>query len=85
MSHLSVQGNPFTEAETEALIDIAAGGGGGGHTIEDEGTPLTQRASLNFVGDGVSAADAGGKTVVTINGGSGGIQESLAIAYAVAL
>lgn len=48
------------------------GGAGGGHTIEDEGTPLTQRANLNFVGSGVTVADAGGKTVVTIPGGGGG-------------
>lgn len=44
---------------------------GGGHTIEDEGTPLTQQTSLNFVGAGVTAADSGGKTVVTIPGGGG--------------
>jgi hypothetical protein len=37
-------------------------------TVEDEGTPLTARANLNFVGAGVTAADAGGKTVVTIPG-----------------
>lgn len=41
----------------------------GGHTIEDEGTPLTARTSLNFVGSGVTAADSGGKTVVTISSG----------------
>jgi hypothetical protein len=52
-------------------IDIAiAGGGGAGHTIEDEGTPLTARTSLNFVGSNVSVADAGGKTVVTVGGPS---------------
>lgn len=44
--------------------------GGGGHVIEEEGTPLTQRADLNFVGAGVTATDAGGKTVVTIPGGA---------------
>lgn len=42
-----------------------------GHVIEDEGTPLTQRANMDFVGAGVTATDAGGKTVVTIPGGSG--------------
>lgn len=41
-------------------------------TIEDEGTPLTTRATMNFTGDGVSLSDAGGKTVVTIPGGGGG-------------
>lgn len=45
--------------------------GSGGHVIEDEGTPLTQRANMNFVGAGVTATDAGGKTVITIPGGSG--------------
>jgi hypothetical protein len=49
------------------MWDITVGGGGGGgHTIEDEGTPLTARPSLNFVGVNVSVADSGGKTVVTI-------------------
>ena len=43
-------------------------GGGGGHTIEDEGTPLTQRTKLNFVGVGVTVTDDAGDdaTVVTI-------------------
>jgi hypothetical protein len=39
-------------------------------TVEDEGTPLTQRSTINFVGSGVTAADSGGKTVVTIAAGS---------------
>ncbi len=43
--------------------------GGGGHIIEDEGTPLTQRDTLNFVGAGVAVTDVGGKTTVTIGGG----------------
>lgn len=42
------------------------------HIIEDEGTPLTQRTNVNFTGAGVSVADSGGKTVVTINGGGVG-------------
>lgn len=43
-----------------------------GHTIADEGTPLTQRATLDFVGAGVTVTDdAGdGKTVVTITAGA---------------
>ena len=46
-------------------------GSGSGHTIEDEGTPLTQRTSLNFVGAGVTVTDDAGNdaTVVTIPGG----------------
>lgn len=49
----------------------SSGSGGGGHTIEDEGTPLPAQTSLNFTGAGVTVTDAGGKTVVTISGGSG--------------
>ena len=43
-----------------------------GHVIEDDGTPVPQRANMNFTGSGVSVADTGGKTVVTISGGGGG-------------
>lgn len=43
-------------------------GGTVGHTIQDEGTPLTQRANLNFVGSGVTATDGGTATTVTIPG-----------------
>jgi len=52
-------------------------GTGGGHTIEDEGTPLTQRTNLNFVGAGVTVTDDAGNdaTVVTIPGGGGGISD----------
>lgn len=45
---------------------------GGGHVIEDEGTPLTQRPNMNFIGAGVVASDDGETTNVTIAGGSGG-------------
>jgi hypothetical protein len=46
------------------------GGGSGGHVIQDEGTPLTARANLNFAGTGVTATDDAGNsaTVVTIPG-----------------
>jgi hypothetical protein len=40
-------------------------------TVEDEGTPVTQRGSVNFVGAGVTVTDSGGKTQVSIPGGSG--------------
>jgi len=53
---------------------ISSTGTGGGHVIEDEGTPLTQRTNLNFVGAGVTVTDDAGNdaTVVTILGGGGG-------------
>ena len=49
-------------------------GGGGGHTIEEEGSPLTQRTKLNFVGTIVTVTDDPGDnaTVVTLTPGSGG-------------
>lgn len=57
---------------------ISSTGGGGGHTIQDEGTPLTQRTNLNFVGAGVTVTDDSGNdaTVVTISGGGGTIDGS---------
>lgn len=45
---------------------------GGYTTVEDEGTALLQRSTINFVGAGVTATDSGSKTVVTIPGGGGG-------------
>ena len=44
-----------------------------GHVIQDEGTSLTQRANLNFVGTGVTVTDdsVNNRSVVTIAGGGG--------------
>jgi hypothetical protein len=55
------------QAALETLDDLVAGGGG--HTIQDEGTPLTQRTNLNFVGSAVTVTDDSGNdaSVVTIN------------------
>jgi len=39
---------------------------GGGHTIQEEGSSLTQRTKLNFVGAGVTATDGGAGTDDTI-------------------
>lgn len=61
------------DATTQRFIP-GTGGTGGGHTIEDEGTPLTQRTNLNFVGAGVAVTDDAGNdaTIVTITSGGGG-------------
>jgi len=65
----------LTDVVLSGLTQDARGnyilGGGGGHTIEDEGTPLTQRTKLNFVGAGVTVTDDAGDdaTVVTVTGG----------------
>lgn len=53
------------------VLGVPLGGGSGdAHVIEDEGTPLTARAKLNFVGAGVTATDDSGDnaSVVTIPG-----------------
>lgn len=49
----------------------ATGGGSGYTTVQDEGTPLTQRSTVDFVGAGVTATDTGSKTQVSIPGGAG--------------
>lgn len=54
-------------------LDAAAGGGGsGGHTVKDAGTPLAQRAGLNF-GAGFDVADdlANDETDVDVDFGTG--------------
>lgn len=51
---------------------ISGGGATGYQTIEDEGSGLTQRTILNFLGAGVSCADNVTKTDCTISGGGGG-------------
>ena len=52
-----INGTPHTHA------------GGSGHTIEDEGTPLTDRSKLNFVGGGITATDDSGDdaSVITVS------------------
>lgn len=61
------------DSATGKWVNETVSGSGGGHTIEDEGTPLTQRTNLNFVGSGVAVTDDAGNdaTVVTVDGGSG--------------
>lgn len=58
-------------SNTNYDVEWIAPGAGAGHTIEDEGTPLTARTNLNFVGAGVAATDDAGNdaTIVTIAGG----------------
>ena len=47
--------------------------GGSGHFIEDEGIPLTDRPTLNFIGSGVTVYDdeLNNETVVSISGSEG--------------
>jgi hypothetical protein len=54
-------------ADSETTI---GGQRGSGHIIEINGTKLRQDPVLNFNGTGVSGATSGGKTVITISGGT---------------
>jgi hypothetical protein len=67
----TVQGGVNKQTTTQDIANLGGGGGGlDGHVVEDEGTPFTQRAKLNFVGAGVTVTDdsGDGATVVTIPG-----------------
>lgn len=46
-------------------------GGSGYTTIQDEGSSLTARTTIDFVGAGVVATDTGSKTQVSISSGGG--------------
>jgi len=78
--NLHVPANGTTNSGKVLTAGAAAGtytweeSASGGHTIQDEGSNLTARAALNFVGAGVTVTDdeGNGATKVTIAGGSGG-------------
>ncbi|MHA2401570.1 MAG: beta strand repeat-containing protein, partial [Candidatus Kariarchaeaceae archaeon] len=56
---------------------VAQSGGGGYDTIEEEGTPLTQRTNLNFIGAIVTAADNNPDTDVTVGGSKANFDSAL--------
>lgn len=70
-----VQSGSNVKTTTQDIANLASAGSG--HVIEDEGTPLTQRANMNFTGAGVAVTDAGGKTVVTIPSASAILASSI--------
>lgn len=54
-------------AEPGSRLIISSTGGSGYDTVEEEGTPLTQRSTINFVGSGITAADVSSKTQVSLD------------------
>lgn len=63
-------GSNITITNGNGAITIASSGGASGYsTVQEEGTGLTQRATLNFAGSGITAADNSGqsRTDVTLN------------------
>jgi len=66
----AIEDGSITEADLDSSV-TAKLNSATGHAIEDEGSPLTDRPTLNFVGTGVVASDDGEKTVVTVAGNTG--------------
>ena len=63
------------------IVGAAAGSGGGGYNIiQNEGTPLTQRTTMNFLGTAVNAVDnpGTGVTDITITAGAGNVPDGTA-------
>lgn len=65
-------GQVYTSAGPGATPSWTTVSGGGYATVQDEGSGLTQRTTLNFTGTGVSCADNSGssRTDCTINSGA---------------
>lgn len=63
--------NEVTPVTYDVQTELAALVAGNGYTtVQDEGVDLPARSTMDFVGAGVTATDAGGKTVVTVPGGA---------------
>lgn len=79
-----VNGNIYATGNVTCGGSCGAGGGAYA-TIQDEGTPLTQRTTLNFIGSGVTCADDAGntRTNCTISGGGSSLPvvDSTAVVY----
>lgn len=75
-----VSNNFVTSVDDDGTVNVAQPAYSGisgtptlyNQTVQDEGSALTQRATLNFLGSGVSCVDNASKTECTISGGGGG-------------
>lgn len=60
-------------------VFIDGGGSAAGYsTIQNKGSPLTQRTTLNFTGYGITCTDSGGVTVCTVVGSDAGTPRYIA-------
>jgi hypothetical protein len=57
---------------TFVIAEAASVGSSAYALIQDEGSNLTRRSTLNFTGAGVTCSDGSGKTTCNISGGGGG-------------
>ena len=76
---IKINGAYYLPTTDGASGQVVATNGGGGlsfintySSVQDEGSAVTSRTILNFVGGGVSVTDVGGKTQVNITGGGAG-------------
>jgi hypothetical protein len=71
-------GSGISCSASGGVVTCNVSGGSGYATIQDEGTPLTQRATVNFIGTAITCVDNGGasKTDCTISGGGGGLDHA---------
>lgn len=70
-------GNPteYLDGEGNFTVPVGTGASVDGHLIKDEGVALPQRASIDFVGAGVTVTNEAGGTQVSIPGGGHIIQD----------
>lgn len=54
-----------------APVAAATSSGGGYATIQEDGTPLTQRTTVNFTGANITCSDSGGITVCNVSAAAG--------------
>lgn len=55
----------------KSILEKPVSSSGSGHTIQEEGSPLTARTNLNFVGANVTVTDGGAvtdDTIITVGG-----------------
>lgn len=64
------------------IVEYGGSGAGGYNLIQDEGSSLPARTTIDFQGAGVTASDDGSKTIVTIPGSNTIIGENYVVVYA---